>query len=246
MSSIASTSAASRARHGVPASRCFTSVRRSATSPRRMSRSTQSKIGQRRDELFRREQAHVLVQHRPAHFERGHEVVIDQQRVGRRGCSTTGVLANCVARRARPSRGPVLEPQVADARGRIGRFLWRERSRLDGASGEQRVREERELTTAREVGGLVVSRTYAISRRKCASLAACGSASAASSSARGRSGITPASARSSMTASSDSGTSLESRRCGRQRLGRSAVEVRRRRSLGPTTPVLRPPLESRP
>ena len=40
MSRIASTSAAWRASHGVPASRCFTSVRRSASSPRRVSVST--------------------------------------------------------------------------------------------------------------------------------------------------------------------------------------------------------------
>ena len=83
MSSIASTSAAPRASHGVPASRCCTSVRRSATNPRWMSRSTQSKIVERRDELLRHEHADVLVQHRPAHFERCHEVVIDQERVGR-------------------------------------------------------------------------------------------------------------------------------------------------------------------
>ena len=40
MSSIASTSVASRASHGVPASRCFTSLRCSARSPSRVSAST--------------------------------------------------------------------------------------------------------------------------------------------------------------------------------------------------------------
>ena len=66
-------------------------------------------IGQRPDELFRREQAHILVQHRPAHFERGHEVAIDQQRVGqepvgRCGCLTTGASAKVVGRVVRMRR----------------------------------------------------------------------------------------------------------------------------------------------
>ena len=83
MSSIASTSAASRASHGVPASRCFTRL-----APQR-AESVASvgvdtvKIGQRRHELIRHEQAHVPVQHRPAHFERCHEVVIHEELVGR-------------------------------------------------------------------------------------------------------------------------------------------------------------------
>ena len=58
--------------------------------------------------------------------------------------------------RARPARGPAFETQVADARRRIGRFLGRERPRLNGGSREQRIREERKLATAREVRGLVV------------------------------------------------------------------------------------------
>jgi hypothetical protein len=75
MSSIASTSAASRASHGVPASRCFSSVRRSAEAAASVGVGTME-IGQRRHELVRHEQADVLEQHRPARFEHRHEVVI--------------------------------------------------------------------------------------------------------------------------------------------------------------------------
>ena len=42
----------------------------------------------------------------------------------------------------------MFETQIADPRGSIGRFLRRERPRLDGASREQRVRKKRELTAA--------------------------------------------------------------------------------------------------
>ncbi len=110
----------------------------------------------RRHELIRHEQAHVLVQHRPAHFERRHEVVIHEERVGRHGRVEFSWRRCALRCRGRPARGPASETQVADARGGIGRFLGRERPRLHGGSREQRIREERKLTTAREVRGLVV------------------------------------------------------------------------------------------
>ena len=124
MSSIASTSAASRASHGVPALRCS----RACAAARGAAASVgvgALKIGQCRHELIRHEQADVLVQHRPAHFERRHQVVIHEERVGRhrRVSSARGGDCTPCAARARPARRPAFETQVADARGRIGRFL---------------------------------------------------------------------------------------------------------------------------
>ena len=71
---------------------------------------------ERGDQLLHHEQADVMVKHRPTHFERRHEVVIDQERVGRErvdgaAASTTG---NPPWRR-RVGRGPIFQPQIADA-----------------------------------------------------------------------------------------------------------------------------------
>ena len=57
----------------------------------------------------------------------------------------------------RRGRGwPAFETKIADARGSVGRFPRRERPRLDRGSRQQRIREERKLTTPHVIRGLVV------------------------------------------------------------------------------------------
>ena len=120
MSSIASTSAASRASRGVPASRCFSSLRSQRPEAAASVGADTMQIGQRRHELIRDEQADVLVQHRPAHFERHREVVIHEERVGRHSRVEFSWRRCTLRGRARPARGPAFETRVADARSRIG------------------------------------------------------------------------------------------------------------------------------
>ena len=164
-------------------------------------------------QLIRHEQAHVLVQRRPAHFERRHEVVIHEELVGRHARFEFSLRRGTLRARARPARGPGLEAQIADARGRVGRLLGRERPRLNGGSAASVF--ARNASSRLRVRYAVSSwcMTNSISRLRSASFAARGSSSAASSSARGRSGITPASVSSSMTASIVVGMSSLPRTC---------------------------------
>jgi len=88
-------------------------------------------IAQRQDEVLRHELAHVLMQHRPAHFERRHEVVIHEKGLRHR-------------------RRPMLETKIADRADGIRRFLRCKGPRLNRAPSHQRIGEKRHLSIPRE------------------------------------------------------------------------------------------------
>ena len=124
MSSIAITSRALRARHGVPAASCFLSLIRRVFSPCWMSASLHRRAGKRVEKLLGHEHADVLMEHGPSHFEGRHQVVVDQKRAGHRHVEVG------LGRRVRvePARRPVLETQIADAGGGIRGLLRCKRS----------------------------------------------------------------------------------------------------------------------
>jgi len=58
---------------------------------------------------------------REPHFERRHETVVHEERVGRQGRVEFSWRRCTLRGRARPARGPAFETRIADARSRIGR-----------------------------------------------------------------------------------------------------------------------------
>ncbi len=106
------------------------------------------------DQLLCRVHADAVVEDSPADLEHADKVVSDEKIVGQRRSGLDGRrTAACLD--LKPATRPVLQAKVADGGGRVGRLLHCKGPRLDGTSGNDRVRQISELLGPHRIGGEV-------------------------------------------------------------------------------------------